>query len=134
MTDKGREWRSYPAAMGAAIVALQAASPAELPASYLKFLSGCDGGEGPLPVQPYWLCLDPAEVVAETYSKDAYGEFFTGFMMIGSNGGGEFVAFDMRGGSPWPVVAIDMTNSDLDQSVLRIADDFDSFLSLIDAH
>ena len=51
--------------------------------------------------------------------------------MIGSNGGGEFVAFDARTPGPLAVVAIDMTNIDLDESVLPIASDFNAFIDLI---
>jgi hypothetical protein len=30
-----------------------------MPASYFSLLSFSDGGEGPLAVQPFYLCLDP---------------------------------------------------------------------------
>ena len=64
-------------------------------------------------------------------SRGLKNEFFPGFLVIGSNGGGEYVAFDMRGSEPWPVVSLDMTNIDLTESVQLIAEDFDTFLSLV---
>jgi len=78
-------------------------------------------------------CASTATAWAEDALKykaaRTYEEYFPIFFIFGSSGGGEYVAFDLRGGSPpWPVVAIDMTNIDLDESVDPIAADFKSFL------
>lgn len=37
----------------------------------------------------------------------------------------------MRADVPWPVVAIDMTNIDLKESVVPIAPDFERFVAMI---
>jgi hypothetical protein len=37
----------------------------------------------------------------------------------------------MRSDAPWPVVAIDMTNKDLEESVLSVAPDFERFVAMI---
>jgi hypothetical protein len=50
---------------------------------------------------------------------------------FGCSGGGEYIAFDLRGTSPWPVVAIDMTNIDLSESVQVLAQDFSTFMEFV---
>jgi hypothetical protein len=103
----------------------------ELPSEYLSFLRRSNGGEGPLGAQLRYLQIDPAEDVALSLEQKRHQEFFPGFIVIGSNGGGEYVAFDVRGSAPWPVVAIDMTNCDLAESVQPIASSFAAFSDLI---
>lgn len=126
-----REWFRFEGASAEALARLKSCAAAPLPESYLALLAHSNGGEGPLAVQPFYFQLDPAETVAAGVEAGALEEFFPGFLMIGSNGGGEFVALDLRKPSPWPVVAIDMTNADLEESVLPIADDFDAFFALV---
>ena len=110
-----------------AIDALRAAAPTELPASYLHLLSVSNGGEGPLPVNPFNLCLDAAEEVS---ARLATGQGkVDGLMIFGSNGGGEYLAFDTRQGAPWPVVTIDMVAGPA--SAELVAADFDAFIDLI---
>jgi SMI1 / KNR4 family (SUKH-1) len=131
MSILDREWLAAAGASEAAIEQLRKAVPRQLPASYLALLRMTNGGEGPLARQPCYLQLDPAEVVAEAATSKQHEEFFPGFIVIGSNGGGEFIAFDARMPGPLAVVAIDMTNIDLAESVLPIAPDFDAFVDLI---
>jgi len=52
-------------------------------------------------------------------------------LIIGSNGGGEYIALDARESGALPVVALDMTNADLKDTVLPIAENFDAFVELI---
>ena len=107
--------------------ALRAAAPRELPESYLALLSFTDGGEGPLPVNPFNLCLDPArEVIASLTNGQSQ---FDGFLVFGGNGGGEYLAFDTRQEAPWPVVTIDMVAGPTGAEV--VAADFDTFIDLI---
>ena len=127
----GREWHGVAGASDEALGRLQAACPRELPASYVALLSFSNGGEGPLPVQPLWVCLDSAETVSEALVKSTHEEFFPGFFVFGSNGGGEYLALDMRKAAPFPVVSIDMTNIDLRESVMTVATDFSAFVELI---
>jgi hypothetical protein len=125
------EWRRVPGASVNDLDRLRRASPVQLPEEYLALLAESDGGEGPLPVQPLWFQLDPAKVTASAIEGGAHEEFFRGFVVIGSNGGGEFVALDVRASPPWQVVAIDMTNIDLVESVRAIAPEFASFLQFL---
>ena len=109
---------------------LRAAAPKGLPASYVQLLSVSDGGEGPLPVNPFNLCLDPAQEVIARLANGNYAQSdLDGFLIFVGNGGGEYVAFDMRHGAPWPVVTIDMVAGPASAEV--VATDFDRFIDLI---
>jgi hypothetical protein len=112
------------------IAALRSAAPYELPESYVQLLSVSNGGEGPLPVSPFNLCLDPVEGVIARLANGNDGQSdFDGFLIFGGNGGGEYLAFDMRQGKPWPVVTVDMVGGG--SSAEGVAPDFDKFLDLI---
>lgn len=126
-----RNWHRALPASEVSLTRLRTACPVGLPDGYFSLLGFSNGGEGPLPVQPLYFQLDPAEYAAEAIERGAHNEFLHGFVVIGSNGGGEYIAFDVRGVSPWPVVAIDMTNIDLDESIRQISPSFEDFLDLI---
>ena len=112
------------------IRALRDAAPADLPEGYVKLLSTSNGGEGPLLINPFNLCLDPAEEVIARLTGTNYGQrAFDGFLIFGGNGGGEFVAFDTRQGAPWPVVTIDMVAGQ--ETAELVASNFDKFIDLI---
>lgn len=127
---EGREWVGFDGASAAQLSALQSAAPRELPASYYELLAASNGGEGPLPVQPCCLCLDPADEVTERILSRNYGQKdFDGFVIFGGNGGGEYLAFDVREAAPWPIVSIDMMAGAASAAV--VAPDFDAFLRLV---
>ena len=128
---KGRDWRRLGAASEASIEALKAAAPSGLPDSYLDLLRFTDGGEGPLPVQPFWFQLYPAHEALEIEQGGSFKEFFPNLFVVGGNGGGEAIALDLRGSQPFGVVAFDMTNIDLAESILPIAPTFDDMIDLI---
>lgn len=126
----GRDWYAVPGASPDTIQELRNAAPRDLPGSYVALLSFSDGGEGPLSVQPYNLVLDPTQEVICRIANRNYGQpEFDGFLIFGGNGGGEYLAFDMRQGTPWPVVSIDMVAGR--NSAEQVANDFDSFIELI---
>jgi hypothetical protein len=128
---EGREWHKVEGASSAAIEQLKVVAPVALPESYLSLLSISNGGEGPLPVQPLWLCLYSAEEVVQIEQAGTFREFFSKLFVIGGNGGGEAVALDLRGTEPYPLVAFDMANINLSESVQTIAPSFDAALELI---
>ena len=128
---KGREWYQVEGASVAAIAQLKAVAPVRLPESYFSLLSFSNGGEGPLAVRPLRLCLYPAEEVAGIEQAGTFREFFPNLFVIGGNGGGAAVAFDLRAGEPYPLVEFDMTNIVLAESVRQIAPSFDAALELI---
>jgi hypothetical protein len=126
-----REWHRFDEAAPTALEQLKSVAPIELPESYLSFLSQSNGGEGPLPVQPYWLQLYSAEEVIEIEKSETFHAFFPGFFVIGGNGSGEAIALDFRAAEPYPLVAFDMTNSSLAESVRLVAKSFDEAMDLI---
>ena len=127
----GREWFKKPGANEGAIERLKAVAPSPLPSSYLALLRYSNGGEGPLPVDPWNFCLDPAEVAIETEQAGTVREFFPDLFVIGTSGGGEAIALDMRGPESQEVVQFDMTNSELAESVRTLAPDFEAFLNIV---
>jgi hypothetical protein len=125
-----RNWRAKPGATASAIEELRAAAPISLPDSYLRLLSLSNGGEGPLPVSPFWFQLDAAHEVTASFASGNHGrDDLDGFAIFGSNGGGEFLALDTRNSPPWPVVSIDMVAGA--ESAEVIAADFDEFTGII---
>lgn len=128
---EGRDWYKFEGASAEAVAVLKSVAPVDLPEGYYSLLSFSNGGEGPLAVQPFRLCLYPAEEVVQIERDGTFKEFFEGLFVIGGNGGGEVVAFDLRGGEPYPIVAFDMVNIDLQESVLLIAPSFDAALEFV---
>lgn len=123
-----------PGASSEALERLRAAAPAPLPDRYFELLAFANGGEWHLRAGPFSFSLSPAEWIAGIYESDhwkpnAANEFLKGFVLIGTNGLGENVGFDIRGSEPWPVVLIDM-GAEEDERVELIAKDFDAFLDL----
>ena len=124
---EGRDWYRMDGASAQTLKDLRAIAPNELPESYVHLLSVSNGGEGPLPVNPFNLCLDPAKDVISRLSDPQTTA--DGLLVFGGNGGGEYLAFDMRNGAPWPVVTIDMVAGP--SSAEMVASDFDAFIRLI---
>jgi hypothetical protein len=120
MSILDRGWHAAGGASESAIQRLRKAVPRQLPASYLALLRTANGGEGPLARQAYYLQLNSAQVAVEPVKSKQHKEYFPGFVVIGSNGAGEFIALDARTSGPLAVVAIDVTNIDLDESVLPV--------------
>ena len=126
----GREWFKNEGASEDVIGHLSAVAPLPLPASYLALLRYSNGGEGPIPVEPWNFCLDTAEIAADT-QEGAMKEFFPALFVIGTSGGGEAIALDASSPAPQPVVQFDMTNCNLAESIRSLAPDFDAFLDMI---
>lgn len=131
MLAKNATWHGNAGAGNTDLDRLRRAAGVALPAEYLEFLAFSDGGEGPLGIEPGYVVIDSAGDAASQKEKKTFEEFFPGFFMFGGNGAGELLAFDVRGSMPWPVVMIDMTNIDLKESVVKIADDFSGLLQHI---
>lgn len=125
---EGRNWHGAAGASDQILAELRAVATAELPEGYLRLLSASDGGEGPLPVNPFNLCLDPARDVIARLAEGGH-EDLDGFLIFGGNGGGEYLAFDMRHGAPWSIVTIDLVAGPA--SAELVAPDFVHFIDLI---
>ena len=127
---EARDWHAAAGASASAIEELRAAAPITLPEGYLRLLSFSNGGEGPLPVNPLYFQLDAVDWVLAGLASSNHGRpDLEGFLIFGSNGGGEYLALDTRHGAPWPVVTIDMVAGS--DSAEVVAPDFDNFIDLI---
>lgn len=123
-------WQSAEGADSEDLAKMVAASRMTLPDDYLSFLRVSNGGQGPLPVEPFWLALDSVDTVTNTLADGTFTEFFPSFIVIGSNGAGEGIAFDFRSGRDAGVVYFDMTNIDLAESAQPLAASFTGLLAL----
>lgn len=102
-------WHAAPPAALSALDKLRQSAPASLPESYMRLLAFSDGGEGPLPVSPYNLCLYSSDEVLDGIRMNNFGQAdLEGLLIFGGNGGGEYLAFDLSVQAPWPVVTVDM--------------------------
>ncbi len=124
-------WFNVDGASPEALAGLRVVSPVSLPESYFALLAYSNGGEGPLCVQPLWLSLFPAEEVVRLHLAGTFRETHPQLLVIGSNGAGEAVAFDLGTPEPYAVVAFDMSNGDQSDNVQPMAESFDKMLELI---
>jgi hypothetical protein len=83
------------------------------------------------PYHPTISASTMGECATQRFADEAFDASFPDFFVIGSNGGGEAIAFDMRASKPWPFVSFDMMNIELAESVVTVASDFASFLELV---
>lgn len=125
-----RDWTRVDGASPEELANLKVLTPPDLPSCYVDLLTFSNGGEGPLPMNLYNLCLDEARTVADGIATGNHGRAdLNGFIVFGGNGGGEYLAFDTRAGAPWPVVCIDMVAGASSAEI--IAPDFDAFFNRI---
>eukprot|EP01035_Chromulina_nebulosa_P040418 gene40418-54665_t len=86
---EGRDWFRVNGATTEDLARLRAAVPDEMPTQYLDLLTFSNGGEGPLAINPYNFCLDPALTVVEAIESGNHGQAdLHGFLIFGNNGGG----------------------------------------------
>jgi len=112
----------------AAIRSLSESAGIILPDVYLAFLRNSNGATGDLGIEPGYVVFWRAEEVVANNVGYKVAEFAPGFFGFGSNGGGELLAFDIRGLIPWPIVMIPMIPMDAKEAI-QIAPDFISFLT-----
>jgi len=129
LSEPRREWVGASPASELEIRSLEKAVGTPLPCEYRDFLCVCNGGEGPLAISPFWFQLFDVNFTLSLVRDDFYRKQFPGLFFFGSNGGLESIAFDMRGRSPWPIVAIDCI-AGLD-SLLVISETFGDFIDAI---
>ena len=75
------------------ISVLAKSAPFSLPPAYLDLLRCANGGEGELAVDPLWFVLFSAEEVPVNNVGYEVEEFWPGYFVIGSSGGGVLLAF-----------------------------------------
>lgn len=124
LREPGRDWTPNPPADEGELAELRDFAPVELPAEYIELLRYCDGGYGELDAPPLLFDMDSiAESVEHNEAFHSQG-CFTEFWFIGSNGGLEAIAFDLRAGPPCAVVMIDCNADDTDVQIAASFADF----------
>jgi hypothetical protein len=98
-----------------------------LPSAYIDLLRLGNGGEVGLKVSPLNLCLDSAEAALGFWKSGTYT--LRGVFVFGGNGGGEYLAFDMRKAGACPVISFDPI--DPEGSIEQVAPDFGHFMTLV---
>ncbi|MFG6465515.1 SMI1/KNR4 family protein [Roseateles sp. BYS87W] len=113
-----------------AIEHLRKKIPSQIPCGYLNLLAATDGGEAALPVAPYNCCLDDATTVLTGGAKAWRQRWLEeGFFIIGGDGGGELLAFDLRTQGEPPIVAIDMVAGS--ESAMMVAPSVEAFVAML---
>jgi hypothetical protein len=126
LTEPHRQWSRRPPASEEAIARLQQGAPGAVPREYIALLRYSNGGEGPLALPPPYFMLYKAEFTRELYQSPDQRELYPGFLVFGSNGGLETIAFDTRGKEPWPIVMYDAVAGT--ESAVTIAENMENFI------
>ena len=113
-----------PPAVLSLIQKFEAASDIGLPDDYLEFLQKANGVEGW--IGDAYVMLWRVEELLERNSAYRVAEYARGFLLFGSDGGGEAFAFDLRSGSG-PIVSVPFIGMD-GASATPIAATFKGFL------
>ena len=125
-----RDWFSKPPASEGELAEIRRVLPATLPPVYFDLLAESNGGEGPLPVNPYIFCLYPVVTVSDAFRSRNYDRpDLDGFLVFGSDGSRELIAFDMRSGLPGAIVTIDIVAGP--ESAEIVATSFDEFVGMV---
>jgi hypothetical protein len=103
----GREWRAKQGASGTEIEALLGALPFQPPPEYIALLRLSNGGEGELALRPLWFQLFDVAFSIQLWQDQHHRNEYPNLFFFGSNGGLEFIAFDMSRTQPWPIVMLD---------------------------
>ena len=128
ISDSTADWDRKPPAEGSTVSKLAVEAGCELPKDYLAFLRHSNGGEGELGVEPGWFQLWEAENVIQFGLEYEVPKYAPGFFAIGSNGGGEILAFDSRTDSVWPVVALPCIGLEADEA-MTVSPNFAEFVA-----
>jgi hypothetical protein len=123
-------WTPAPPAPQEVVSSLRQSLGIDLPSDYLDFLLFSDGGYGSIPVSPWcFYSLWKASELAESNRNYQVPIYCPDFFGIGSSGGGEMFAFDMRRPQPWPVVHIPFIGME-PGAALPVAPNFRAFVAM----
>lgn len=102
-----------------------------LPSDYKSFMNTHDGGEGFIQEQ-YLILWRTGELIE--FNRDYEVEKYApGFVLFGSNGGGEAFAFDARSGENMRIKMVPFIGMGLDDAKL-VADSFEKFIFRLAEH
>jgi hypothetical protein len=97
----------------------------KLPVEYLEFLKVTNGGEGFVGENEYAIFWGVEELASLNRSYEVQ-DYAPGFLIFGSNGGGEAYGFDTRS-EGWPVVRITFVGMDWSEA-RPMGESFNAFL------
>ncbi len=120
MNEFLKEFHGNPSASGEGVRRSLCEVHAGFPAEYVGFLQQSNGGEGI--IGENYLILWKAEEIGPLNHAYEVAEYAPELILIGSNGGGEAIAFDTRK-TPWAVVMVPFVGMDRDL-VLPLSDSF----------
>jgi hypothetical protein len=123
-------WNRSTGAIDADINQLRNIGKGQLPEDYLQFLRVTDGADGDLSNDPYYAIIYPCSEVIQIEKEGTFKEYFSELFVFGGTGGGVALAIDQRPNKNQKIVSFDMTNIELDESVLIVADNFTAFSNL----
>lgn len=107
---------------------LRSRSGFDLPDIYLNFLHVKAPIECHLQVQPYRCYIWSEDEVLQANSDYKIHEFLPDFFAFGTSGGGELFVFDSR---TWKIYSV-AVNAMRDTEAIKIAEDFESFIQIIE--
>lgn len=125
MDPRLADFTSNPPADGNHLAEAETHFGCSLPIQYRRFLSDQDGGEGFVGGQ--YLILWRASELMEFNREYEAEKYAPGFLLFGSNGGGEAFAFDTRNNS-MRIVMVPFVGMSL-KDAAPVADSFENFLS-----
>jgi hypothetical protein len=106
------------------IAALSASVGQALPDDYVSFVQKADGAEGW--VGDDYIALWPVQEVIATNEELAVATHAPDLLLIGTDGGGEAFAFDLRS-APWPIVMVPLVG--LSRDLMRnVGESFSGWL------
>ena len=79
-----------------AVKQFEEAAPANLPRTYLRFMSACNGARGRIPYDTGYLELWPLERALAENREHGLGKSLPGFFAFGGDGADELFLFDLR--------------------------------------
>jgi len=127
LSAEGITWEPInPPATEQEIELLQRSVDFELPDEYIELLRFANGGDGDLNAAPLMFVLSSISYAIKHNEYLREEEESTGFWFFGNNGGLEQIAFDLRNGPPWQIVAIDPVAGE--ESALIIANTMGDFI------
>src|SRR5262249_49133489 len=122
-------WNPAPPATKESVELAEQCLKLTFPDVYKDFLCYSNGGEGDLPIQLGLVRFWSADELADANADYEVEQWIPGFIGIGSNGGGEMIAFDTRQ-ECWGVYLVPFVPMD-EAEALPLAPDFESFLGMI---
>jgi hypothetical protein len=121
-----KKFNHNPPATASAIDQFEAETGIGLPDAFRTFLMLSNGGEGFIGADDNYIILWPVNELVDMNKAYEVQKYAPGLFLIGSSGGGEAFAFDLRSEAK-PVVSVPFVGMD-ESEILQLGKDFTTFL------